>query len=357
MDFTGPPESPWVGGFRRARLLYWQSDPDLLSSQRLGQIMPSVKRLILDWRVKSLIQATLGAVPGGRWTNNKLQTLLGDLRDFEDNVGRKVDDWVGLISYLQAVQRNNLAERPLLEIGPGWYPTLPLCFVLAGVERIYTVDLTRHLNEPLTFRMLSALEPQLGRIASLSGQTETAVRDRYAQLRQCNGAEQLLAAANVHYYAPQDAAKLDSIASGSLDLVYSNSVFEHVFPQAIPGLLRESWRVLKPDGLIMHAVACNDHFAHFDKRISFVNYLRYTEQQWRWWNSSLNYQNRLRAPDFIRMTQDNGFRILHEARAVRPGTREALATMLVAPQFSGYSSDDLAATTVDFVAAKVVQEY
>jgi hypothetical protein len=35
---------------------------------------------------------------------------------------------------------------------------------------------------------------------------------------------------------------------------------------------------------------------------------------------------------------------------VRPGTREALTAMKVAARFSHYAPDDLAATTVNFVA-------
>ena len=183
-----------------------------------------------------------------------------------------------------------------------------------------------------------------------------AVREMFNRLIKTDRLDQLLVAADVRYHAPQDAAKLDWIPDGSVDMVYSNSVFEHILPAKIVGLMREAWRVLKPDGLMVHAVACNDHYAHFDKNISFVNYLQYSERQWRFWNSRLHYQNRLRASDFIKCAQDSGFRILHQARAIRPGTREALSRMRIAPQFHRYDPDDLAATTVDFVAAKLMPQ-
>jgi hypothetical protein len=41
-----------------------------------------------------------------------------------------------------------------------------------------------------------------------------------------------------------------------------------------------------------------------------------------------------------------------KARDIRPGIREALAEMRVAPMFRHYSPDDVASTTVDFVAGK-----
>ena len=99
-------------------------------------------------------------------------------------------------------------------------------------------------------------------------------------------------------------------------------MLEHVTPAALPSIMRESWRVLRDNGLMVHGVACNDHYAHFDPTISFVNYLQFSERRWRWFNNDLNYQNRLRAPDFLRAARESGFEILHEARAVRPRTRE-----------------------------------
>lgn len=312
----------------------------------------TLKSAIRHWRLKGLIQGALSMIPGGSWINDNLQLTFGDLKEFEKNISGKVEDWADIMSYLTAIDRNNVTDSTILEIGSGWYPTLPFCFVLAGARCVYTVDLNRHMNETLTFRMLRALEKHLDKIAERSRRSVRDVLETHRRLQQAPGLDQLLAAAKIIYQAPQDAAKLIGMPSCSLDLVYSNSVLEHVSPAAIPLLMRESWRLLKPDGLMVHAVACNDHYAHFDKTVSFVNYLQYSERQWHLWNNRLNYQNRLRAPDFIRFAQGSGFYIVHEARAFRPGTREALSRIRLARQFADYSSDDLAATTVDFVAAK-----
>jgi SAM-dependent methyltransferase len=312
----------------------------------------NLKRTIRHWRLKALIQRFLSAIPGGGRVNDYLQTSIGGLTEFEGNIAGKIDDWVCMMSYLEAVNRANLEGLTMLEIGTGWYPTFPVCLILAGAQRVYTVDLNRHLNGPLTMRMLGAMEAHLHRIANLSGQPVERVRETYDRLRRAGGLEELLRVANIEYHAPQNAAELDWIPADSLDIVYSNSVLEHVFPAEIPRLMSESWRVLKPDGLQLHEVACNDHYAIADKNISFVNYLQYSDRQWSFWNNRLHYQNRLRAPDFTKFARDNGFHILHEARATRPGTREAMSRMRIAPRFRGYSPEDLASTTVDFVAGK-----
>ena len=94
-----------------------------------------------DWRVKALVQDILSASPGGCRLNDWLQRHVGGLRDFEYNICGKVTDWCQVSSYLKAVDCKSLTEQTIVEVGSGWYPTLPICFALAGARRIYTVPL------------------------------------------------------------------------------------------------------------------------------------------------------------------------------------------------------------------------
>src|SRR5258707_7948134 len=115
----------------------------------------------MNWRIKGVAQTVLSVTPGGRTINDFLQRTLGSLRDFESNVDGKVTgDWLVFASYLR-----ELGLRPagmdFLEIGTGWYPTLPLCFHLAGARSCQTFDLHRHLNWGMTSRMLRRLEVHL----------------------------------------------------------------------------------------------------------------------------------------------------------------------------------------------------
>ena len=302
------------------------------------------------WRLKGLSQKFLSLVPGGGAVNDRLQIKLGGLKNFAGNIADKVQDWELMVEYLHKAGRG-VEGQWLVEIGTGWYPTLPICHVLAGAAHVSTVDIVRHANEELTFRMLGALEAHVEQIAQRCGRPVGVVRDAYAKLRRTNTLEELLAAAGIEYRAPEDAARL-GLAARSVDIVYSNSVFEHVRPEYMAPILREAYRVLKDDGLMVHAIACNDHYAYFDPSVSFVHFLRYTDKQWRLWNNPLNYQNRLRANDYTRLAGEAGFRIVHEVRAVRPGSREDLQGMTVAPEFQHYGFEDLVATSVDFVAAK-----
>ncbi|HVB58024.1 MAG TPA: methyltransferase domain-containing protein [Candidatus Acidoferrales bacterium] len=181
------------------------------------------------------------------------------------------------------------------------------------------------------------------------------VHDRYLELRQATDIDGLLKCARVEYCAPAD-ARAAKLAPDSIDLVCSHSVMDHVLKDSTRDLKCESRRILRPGGLALYNVACNDHYAHLDSQISFVNYLRYRKSQWRKWNNSLQYQNRLRAPEFLDLATQAGFEIILKRTCVRPGTHEALAKFQVVPQFRRFSMEDLAITTVDFIARKPLSE-
>jgi len=131
---------------------------------------------------------------------------------------------------------------------------------------------------------------------------------------------------------------------------------EHMPKDSIRDLVCESRRNPRPGGLALHNVACIDHYAHRDSQLSFVNYLRYSESQWRKWNNSLQYQNRLRASELLDLATQAGFEIILKRTYARSGTREALANFHVAPQSRRFWMEDLAITTVDFIARKPLSE-
>lgn len=304
----------------------------------------------MHWRVKGLVQKSLSHIPYGDALNDHLQQKFGGLRQFERNVASKVDDWKFSMRYLKDVSFD-VRRATLVEIGTGWYPTLPICFSLAGVTHVLTYDSVRHLNTALTFRMLAALGGHLASIAEASRTTEKEVRERYRELLEAKDVKALLKRAHVEYKAPAD-VRATSLPPDSVDLVFSNSVMQQVPKEVIRGIMLESVRILRPNCLTLHNVGCSDQYAFMDRGISFVNYLQYSERQWRKWNNAFQYQNRLRAPEFLELTTEAGLEVVYKHTAIRPGTCEALTTLKIAPEFQRFSLADLAITTVDFISKK-----
>src|SRR5207249_10615510 len=99
----------------------------------------------MNWRIKGLTQKLLSVTPGGVHVNDLLQRTVGGLRHFDRHIAAKVEDWAILISHMHELGTNPRGLR-YLEIGTGWFPTLPICYSLAGAESCVTFDLVRHLN-------------------------------------------------------------------------------------------------------------------------------------------------------------------------------------------------------------------
>jgi hypothetical protein len=304
----------------------------------------------VNWKVKGIIQKGLSLTPGGVALNSRLQHVFGRMRDFDGHLADKIFDWSLSMEYLAEVHFPMAGAR-LMEIGTGWHPALPLCFYLAGAESIATFDITRLMDEGVTFRLLDSLEKHVPKIAEMAQQSPASVQARLAKLRGAKNLAELLSRSGIEYFAPAD-GRATGLPPASVDLVYSNSVLEHVPGEVISGLMAESLRVLRPGGLAMHNVGCNDHYAFFDKSISFVNFLQFDDREWRRWNNPIQYQNRLRAPEFVALAEGAGLEVISEKKNVRPGTLEALATMRVAPEFKRFSKDEIAITTLDFISRK-----
>jgi SAM-dependent methyltransferase len=301
----------------------------------------------MDWRIKAVVQKALSWLPGGSVANDRLQQWAGNLKNFEANIDTKViNDWLVFMEHHRRLGQD-AHGMTLLEIGTGWYPTLPFCYSLSGVALCHTFDISRHLNENLTRRMLARLKHHIPAIAARCGDPERVVAERWQRLQDAPTLPELLARANVVYHAPANAGAT-SLDAGSIDVVFSNSVLEHVHESYLPRLFAESRRLLRPLGVAIHSANCGDHYAYIDPRITPIHYLRFTRAQWRWWDNTLAHQNRLRPSDFLRMAQAAGMEVVFEIWKPRPDLLQRLAELPIAPEFRGYPAEELCCTSIDF---------
>ncbi|HSK01162.1 MAG TPA: class I SAM-dependent methyltransferase [Kofleriaceae bacterium] len=304
----------------------------------------------MHWRVKGGIQKVLGHVPFGERLHYELQKRAGGLRAFDRELGAKIEDWRLMVGHLRSVGVPALGTR-FLEMGTGWYPTFPFCLFLGGAKSVITVDLNRYLKPELMLRMVEALARFLPVIAGATGRTEdeiaTAHRALEAAVRRGATLEEATGGV-VAYHAPSDASATGLVAA-SLDAVFSNSVLEHVPGPVIERCFAEARRILRPGGVIFHSVNCGDHYAYADRKISQLNYLQFSDDEWQIWNNAFLYQNRLRAIDFVDMARAAGFSIEVDTSRPHPLRLQQLEDVKVHPQFARYSRDQLAITSIDFI--------
>lgn len=305
------------------------------------------------WRVKGAVQKVLGALPYGHAMHKQMQLRVGGLRNFADECDSKVEDWRIMMEHLHTA-RVHLPHAALLEMGSGWYPTFPVCLFLSGAEQVLTVDLNRHLDPALTVRMVERIREHLPLIARVSRRNEGDVRAAHAKLLEglkTGGTIARASGSAIDYRAPSDASRT-ALASSSIDVVFSNSVLEHVPGPVIEACFTEAMRILRPGGIAFHSVNCGDHYAYTDRTINQLHYLAYSDEEWQFWNNDFLYQNRLRAIDFTQMAERAGFAIELDTSRPHPDRLAQLDQITVDPRFAGYTRTQLAITSVDFIGRK-----
>lgn len=110
----------------------------------------------------------------------------------------------------------------------------------------------------------------------------------------------------INYQAPYD-ARQTHFKDDSVDVCVSTNTLEHIPRQEIEAIFTEVFRILKPGGLVSAIIDYSDHYAHTDPSIGLLNFLQYSEEQWRRHNPGCHYQNRLRHYDFESLFQSLGF--------------------------------------------------
>jgi ubiquinone/menaquinone biosynthesis C-methylase UbiE len=162
---------------------------------------------------------------------------------------------------------------------------------------------------------------------------------------------ELLERARIEYRAPAGASA-SGIQDDSIDVVFSNSVLERVVERDIARIMEESRRILRKGCLVIHDVNFGDHYAYFDRSITHINYLSYSDREWAFWNNRLQYQNRLRPADFIRHAQTAGLELVLQSRRPQAALLAILPQFNLAAEFRRYPPEELCCTSTTFVARK-----
>ena len=157
-----------------------------------------------------------------------------------------------------------------------------------------------------------------------------------------------LLAYGIEYRAPYDASQLD-LADNTLDACVTTNTLEHIPTDSIHDIFTELWRVLKDSGIVSAKIDYSDHYSHSDASITALNFLRFSDPQWRQHNHRCHFQNRLRHNDYRLLFLEVGFEIVSEdltfgAKAVPQDLWEKVDT----------SSPTWSATSGHFVLRKKV---
>lgn len=271
----------------------------------------------MDWRLKALAFRALD-LPGGAHAHYFLQ------RHVTKNWPRRASTLDSLLGIARRVTEDFARHTggfpgTVLEIGAGRDLAVPLALRRLGVGKVIASDVTR-------LAKLDLIQHAADRLL-----TEA------IEFRNWDDLERF----GVFYRAPHYV----TVADEKVDCSCSNEVLEHVPPDQLVKLLAGMREVTR--GLTTHSIDYSDHYARSDPKVSRLNFLRYSDEEWRPFNSGMQYVNRLRHSDYLRLFREAGFTILEESST--PG--EPPADLRIADQFLSYAPADLFALRGRIIAA------
>jgi SAM-dependent methyltransferase len=286
------------------------------------------------WILKAVIQKTISFLPGGHSINYLFQKYITkgvQLTDahFEDKLGHARDH----IQYFRKYHTQHEGFTAL-ELGSGWYPVVPVALFLCGAGSITTVDISnlmRYENIVTTIRKYKEYN-NAGKLSNwLPHMLRERVEQLFAVLENTPSERNILLQKLSIKYQVADARKLD-IPAASFDLIVSNNVFEHIYPEILNDILKEFKRLAKPDGISSHFIDMSDHFAHMDKSITIYNFLKFSDAGWRRIDNSIQPQSRLRINHYRDMYRLLGMNVLEQID--RPGNIDELLSVKLDKRFT-----------------------
>lgn len=253
----------------------------------------------MRWAHKALLQNLFAALPDpiGPALYYRMQRHFGGLRRPEPMSRLQA----GLrMAELLRQEGHDLTGRRVLEIGTGHQLNLPVALWLCGAAEIMTVDVNRYLKHELVREDLRQIAQRHEEVRKLFG---ASCADRLGRLMKLAERPpplaELLAAMNIRYLAPADAAALP-LAAGSIDYHVSFAVLEHITAPDLNAILREGLRLLDGKGLFVHCIDFSDHFSHADPGITSINFLQFSEEAWAGYaGNRYMFHNRLRLDEFL----------------------------------------------------------
>lgn len=238
----------------------------------------------IPWRLKSKIFGVIDRlnIESGLYILQKHVT-----RRAQINIQSILDD-----AKIHEVALKQLGSPTVIEFGAGKH--LAQNIYLSGIagEQI-VVDLNKMLDFELMNQAIGEIHPAVNK----------------ADAPLCYNLEDLQRSYSIFYRAPFDAAHTE-LETDSVDACITTNTLEHIPLAELKSIFREMRQILRPGGLVSLIIDYSDHYSHTDKTIGRLNYLQFSEQDFRTHNHKNHFQNRLRHQDYALLFNQQGFAII-----------------------------------------------
>jgi hypothetical protein len=294
------------------------------------------------WLIKSAVHRFISWLPNRQFWNGLLQNAFTKstvltLPKFEDKVAECRRHFEAFTAF-----REPGAEFSAFELGTGWHPIIPVGLYLCGAKQVWTIDIEPLLRAPSVKQVLEcyAQSESSGKLQKI---LPARLPDRLLTIKSAlendsaEDAGSVLKQLGIHLVVAD--AQRTPLGDRTIDFFVSSGVLEYIPPPVLRGILREFKRIGTKSAVMSHRLNLVDQYSYFDFSITEFNFLRYTEKEWRWRNSPLIWQNRLRISDYRKLLAETGFDLVREEST--SGKKEDLERVTLAPEFRHYSREDL----------------
>lgn len=294
----------------------------------------------MNWKIKANVANLVGKLPGGLSTKAWvfLQRFLGRTVDCRSKLVTGVSLWEKL-EKIGIDPRNKV----FLELGTGQIPLVPLSFYLMGGGKVFSVDVNELMDSRKFLRCVKyVIENRKDVEATLGGKLDNERFNLLVEGYQSGGVSEILQLLNISYEVCPSGANL-SLPDNSIDVYFSNTTLEHIPENELEDVLKESMRVLKKNGICLHYIDYHDHFATCDKKISAINFLRYSDAEWKSVvNNGILYTNRLRHSDMVHLIKYVGGELIFVQKKNSDDVKHELKEGFVLDsKFRGKTVEDL----------------
>lgn len=263
-------------------------------SKLAGENAPLAMNAKPPWWLTLCAKLILARVPA----SYHLWRRIGLFRHGEMNIPQKAIDTFR--SYFQCANKY-ASLRPgfhSLELGPGDSILSGIAARAHGADRVWLIDVGAFASTDVIAcqRTVELLATEGKPMPSISGAKELS---------------DVLSRTGISYLT-NGTVSLREIPDASVDLFWSQVVFEHVYRDEIPVVLAELRRIVKPNAVGVHGIDFRDHLG------GGLNNLRFSRRIWESWifRNSGFYTNRIQPSEMVDFFKKAGFhvRVVREMR-------------------------------------------
>lgn len=228
----------------------------------------------------------------------------------------------------------------LLEIGTGWMHWYSLYIHLFHKVNITMMDVWDN-------RQLQALKTSFNKLKEHSESLPEECMHDIDFIANVDSFESLYDKLNLNYVI-EDKGSLNQFPGDTYSLIFSSQVLEHVPREYANDSVKNIYRMLKPGGFSIHQIGIIDHLSLYDKKVSPMNYLNYSDTTWKiFFQNKVQYFNRLLMSDWIDIFGQKGFVLMEKIPSLRN-----IDTLHIHPKYFRYTKEDLSCTALTIVHKK-----